>query len=99
MLCALSTVTIITVMKISAQTFARKFREQSSFFRDASPLMRFMLVAAVIMCVVLWATIVRDLATGEFVSLRSVNAKVVELTREVNALKGELSALKRDLER
>jgi hypothetical protein len=42
---------------------------------------------------------VRDLATGEFVSLRSVNAKVVELTREVNALKGELSALKRERER
>jgi hypothetical protein len=69
------------------------------FFADASPIIRFMLAAVVIMCVVLWGTIVRDLAAGEFVSLRSLNTKVVELTSEVGALKAELAALKRELER
>jgi hypothetical protein len=86
-------------MKTPAQTFAGKLREGLSVFRDASPFPRFVLAIAVIMCVVVWGTIVRDLAAGEFVSLRSVNSKVVELTREVEALKGELSALKRELER
>jgi hypothetical protein len=90
---------LITLMKTSAQTFAGKLREQVSFFTNGSPIMRYMLSASVIMCVVVWGMLVRDLAAGEFVSLRSLNAKVVELTREANALKAELSALKREAER
>jgi hypothetical protein len=88
------------MMRALTQTFPGKLRDLVASFRSVSRSTQVLVIVSLIMCVLVWGSVVKSMFSDEHImTLRELTSEVVQLRHELDAVKGELSALKRTSER